>query len=92
VNRITEEIKQADEQDGTGRAEGHSLGACYERLGIHLVAMHNKGVPPLHAIRLIKHMAKDASEVNGAALMAMLRHESPLANGVVFLARAEGIN
>jgi hypothetical protein len=76
VNRLTAEIEETDTQHGTLRPEGHSLGKLYERLGIHLVAMYNEGVTPSKAIKMIRQVAEDASEIESAALITFLRDEA----------------
>jgi hypothetical protein len=76
INRLKAEVAQSDEGCGTARPEGASLGVLYERLGIHLVAMYNCGVSPLHAIRLIAQMAEHADEIEAATMIALLQSEA----------------
>lgn len=76
VNRLTAEIEEIDTQHGTLRPEGHSLGKLYERLGIHLVAMCNQSVSPAKAIKMIRQVAEEASEIEGVALISMLQNEA----------------
>jgi len=75
IKRITREIYDSDRKNGTLRPDGHSRGSHYERLGVHLVAMHKQGVPPFHAIQLISHVAEHIEDIELATLMSMFRED-----------------
>ncbi len=72
VGRISDEIQDRHDQDGTERPGPDAPGALYERLGIHLIAMYRMGVPAIQVLRMVRAVAEDTADIEHQAMMAML--------------------
>lgn len=81
VGRIAKQIEQTDRERGTERPPGAALGRIYERLGIHLVAMARAGVPPFHALQLIRAVAEDAEGLDYATMLSLFAAEADQETG-----------